>query len=60
MKDCYDGNIAGGVDTSCRWYAADDGECYDPDHNCPDGSLTCCHDCENLNGCKYSCQAVSK
>jgi len=42
----------------CRFHGSD-GICHDPDFECPDNSIICCDDCEDVDSCKYSCQAVN-
>lgn len=53
----YVGNPPDPPDDECRW--CDDGICHDKDHDCPDGSIICCDDCKDVDGCKYSCQVVN-
>jgi hypothetical protein len=58
MIDCHDGNIAGGVDTSCHWYGSD-GYCQDEDHDCPLEWPECCWGCRIADQCKSVCANVA-
>ena len=56
--DFIDGNVADPlIDDSCRWHG-NDGDCNDPDHDCPLKWPECCWGCRIYTDCKQRCHSA--